>query len=349
MRGEYKAPGQKLVIIDVDEVDGKLANVRLAGDFFLEPDDALERICAAVEGLDADTDSAGIADAVRAALRDDDELLGITPEAVGVAVRRALGHAIGWDDIDFEIIRGPVLPPILNVILDETLVQDVGAGRRKPFLRIWEWDSPCIVIGSFQSYDNEINQEGVDRHGITVCRRITGGGAMFMEAGNCITYSLVIPTALVDGMSFAQSYPFLDQWVMEALKKVGVKATYVPLNDIASEQGKIGGAAQKHFASGVMVHHVTMAYDIDANKMMDCLRIGGEKIRDKGIRSAVKRVDPMRSQTGMPRDEIIDVFADHFAQTYGATPGEITEADIARAKERCAEKFGTEAWTHRIP
>lgn len=349
MRGEYKAPGQKLVIVDVEEAGGKLANVRLAGDFFLEPDDALERICAAVEGLDAETDAAGIADAVKASLREGDELLGITPEAVGVAVRRALGHAIGWGDIDFEIIRGPVLPPILNVTMDETLVQDVGAGRRKPFLRIWEWDSPCIVIGSFQSYDNEINQEGVDRHGITVCRRITGGGAMFMEAGNCITYSLVIPTALVDGMSFAQSYPFLDQWVMEALAKVGVKATYVPLNDIASEQGKIGGAAQKHFASGVMVHHVTMAYDIDANKMMECLRIGGEKIRDKGIRSAVKRVDPMRSQTGMARDEIIDVFADHFAQAYGATPGEITEADIARAKERCADKFGTEAWTHRIP
>lgn len=349
MRGEYKAPGQKLVIVDVEEAGGKLANVRLAGDFFLEPDDALERICSAVEGLDAETDSAGIADAVKASLREDDELLGITPEAVGVAVRRALGHAIGWGDIDFEIIRGPVLPPILNVTMDETLVQDVGAGRRKPFLRIWEWDSPCIVIGSFQSYDNEINQEGVDRHGITVCRRITGGGAMFMEAGNCITYSLVIPTALVDGMSFAQSYPFLDQWVMEALAKVGVKATYVPLNDIASEQGKIGGAAQKHFASGVMVHHVTMAYDIDANKMMDCLRIGGEKIRDKGIRSAVKRVDPMRSQTGMARDEIIDVFADHFIQAYGATPGAITEVDIARAKERCAEKFGTEAWTHRIP
>lgn len=349
MRGEYKAPGQKLVIVDVEDVGGKLTNVRLAGDFFLEPDDALERMCAAVEGLPASTDAAALAEAVRGALDETDELLGITPEAVGVAIRRALGHAIGWDDIDFEIIRGPVLPPILNVTMDETLVQDVGAGRRKPFLRIWEWDSPCIVIGSFQSYDNEINQEGVDRHGITVCRRITGGGAMFMEAGNCITYSLVIPTALVDGMSFAQSYPFLDQWVMEALAKVGVKATYVPLNDIASEHGKIGGAAQKHFASGVMVHHVTMAYDIDANKMMDCLRIGGEKIRDKGIRSAVKRVDPMRSQTGMARDEIIDVFADHFTQAYGATPGEITEEDIARAKERCAEKFGTEAWTHRIP
>ena len=54
-----------------------------------------------------------------------------------------------------------------------------------------------------------------------------------------------------------------------------------------------------------MVHHVTMAYDIDAIKMNEVLRIGMEKIRDKGTRSAVKRVDPMRSQTGLPREEIL--------------------------------------------
>ena len=104
-------------------------------------------------------------------------------------------------------------------------------------------------------------------------------------------------------MSFEQAYPYLDQWVMEVLEKLGIKAKYVPLNDIASEFGKIGGAAQKRWANGYMVHHVTMAYDIDAIKMNEVLRIGMEKIRDKGTRSAVKRVDPMRSQTGMAREE----------------------------------------------
>ena len=180
-------------------------------------------------------------------------------------------------------------------------------------------------------------------------RRVTGGGAMFMEPGNCVTYSLVIPTSLVDGLSFEQSYSFLDQWVMEALEKVGVKARYVPLNDIASEVGKIGGAAQKRWATGYMVHHVTMSYDIDANKMMDVLRIGREKIRDKGTRSAVKRVDPMRSQTGMEREDIIDVFLNHFQKKYNATPGEITGADLAKAAQRCEEKFARPEWVHRLP
>jgi lipoate-protein ligase A len=349
MHGEYKVPGGKLIVVDVEERDGALSDLRIAGDFFLEPDEALDRMRAAVDGAPADITAAEVAERVRGALLPTDTLFGLTPDGVGIAVRRALGRALSWDDIDFDVIHGPVVDPMMNVAMDETLVEEVAAGRRKPFMRLWEWNGPQVVIGSFQSYDNEINQEGVDRYGITVSRRVTGGGAMFMEPGNCVTYSLVVPTALVDGLSFEQSYPFLDQWVLEALEKVGVRARYVPLNDIASEVGKIGGAAQKRWANGYMVHHVTMAYDIDAAKMMEVLRIGKEKVRDKGTRSAVKRVDPMRSQTGLEREAILDVFYDHFKQKYGATDGQIAERDLDVARERCETKFATPEWVHRLP
>lgn len=349
MHGEYKVPGGKLIVVDLEVSDDILTGVRVAGDFFLEPDDALDRMTAALEGAPADLSAADYAARIEAAVKPDDVLFGVTPDGVGIAVRRALGHAVSWDDLDLEVIHGPSVDPMVNVALDETLTADVAAGRRKPFMRLWEWNAPQVVIGSFQSYANEINQEGVDRYGITVSRRVTGGGTMFMEPGNCVTYSLVVPQSLVDGLSFAQSYPFLDEWTMEALEKVGIRARYIPLNDIASEEGKIGGAAQKRFSNGWMVHHVTMSYDIDAEKMMEVLRIGKEKMRDKGQRSAVKRVDPMRSQTQMPRSEILDVFFNHFKDKYGASVGEITEQDLDVARQRCEEKFSTPEWTHRLP
>ena len=50
----------------------------------------------------------------------------------------------------------------------------------------------------------------VTRHGVTVTRRVSGGGAMFIQPGNTITYSLYVPTSLVEGLSFEQSYAFLD-------------------------------------------------------------------------------------------------------------------------------------------
>ncbi|MDY5132797.1 lipoate--protein ligase family protein [Actinotignum urinale] len=349
MHGEYKEPGQKMAIVDVEVRDNKLANVRLSGDFFIEPDEALWRITHALEGLPADTSGEDIAAHVEAAILPTDNMFGLTPQGVAVAVRRALGGALSWDAIDFEVIHTPVIHPVLNMTLDETLPEAVARGERKPFLRIWEWDRPLVVMGSYQSYSNEINQEGVDKWGITVGRRITGGGTMFMEPGNCITYSLVVPTALVEGMSFLQSYPFLDAWVIEALARVGVKAHYVPLNDIASDKGKIGGAAQKHFATGYMVHHVTLAYDIDADKMMDVLNMGDAGKNNRGHRSANKRVDPMKSQTGMARDKIIEVFKATFASKYGASEGHLTDEDLRIAQERYEEKFSKPEWIHRLP
>ncbi|MCD0502387.1 biotin--protein ligase [Bordetella petrii] len=90
MHGEYKVPGGKLVVVDLDVESGKLANVRLSGDFFLEPPEALDLINAALTGLPADAGEAGLARAVQDALPQQAELFGFSPQAVAVTVLRAL-------------------------------------------------------------------------------------------------------------------------------------------------------------------------------------------------------------------------------------------------------------------
>ncbi|HEX7004068.1 MAG TPA: hypothetical protein VF168_07765 [Trueperaceae bacterium] len=54
--GEYKVPGGKLVVIDLEVSDGRFVNVMLSGDFFLEPPEALASITGAVEGAPADSE-----------------------------------------------------------------------------------------------------------------------------------------------------------------------------------------------------------------------------------------------------------------------------------------------------
>jgi len=349
MHGEYKVPGGKLVVVDLDVVDDRLRDVRVSGDFFLEPDEALEAINAAIEGVPAAAEAHDIAAAVQARLPEGTVMLGVSAEAIGVAVRRALTSASDWHDHDWRLIHEGPQDPALHMALDEVLAVEVGAGRRPPTLRIWEWASPAVVIGSFQSLRNEVDAEAAERYGVTVVRRISGGGAMFIEPGNTITYSLYVPDSLVAGMSFAESYAFLDDWVLGALGELGVRAWYQPLNDIASDQGKIGGAAQKRLASGTVLHHATMAYDIDADKLTRVLRIGREKISDKGIASANKRVDPLRRQTGLPREQIIERFIAHFRGRYGLTDDRLTDDELRAAEKLAAEKFTDPTWTARIP
>ncbi|GAA2083459.1 lipoate--protein ligase family protein [Aeromicrobium tamlense] len=349
MRGEYKVPGGKLVAVDLEVQNDRLVDVSVSGDFFLEPEEALLDVNAALTGLSVDASVDQLTSSITGAVGPETAFIGFTPEAVGIAVRRALGKATGWHDHTFDVIGPVTMDPAMHVALDEIIGREVADGTRPPTFRIWDWDSPLVVIGSFQSYVNEIDAEGAAKHGIDVVRRVSGGGAMFMEPGNCITYSLVVPGSLVEGLSFERSYSFLDDWVIEALAEVGVNARFVPLNDIASDAGKIGGAAQRRFAGGSVLHHVTMAYDIDADKMTEVLRIGREKMSDKGTRSANKRVDPMRSQTGLTREAILDSFLETFRRRYATRDSEYTEAELSEAKRLVDEKFSTREWTHRVP
>ena len=347
---EIKVPHGKLVVVDVSVEDGRITGTQVSGDFFLEPDEAYEALGPALEGASISETTAELQARIDKALAriDDVALHGFSTNDVAVAVRRAVSGGTDFTDHEWEIIHPGPLPTRVNVALDELMLDQVAAGTRGPTLRFWEWEDRATVIGSYQSYVNEVEPEGVEKYGIQVVRRISGGGAMFMEGGNCITYSLYVPESLVAGLSYEDSYAYLDQWVLGALARHGVNAWYEPINDITSDGGKIGGAAQKR-RRGAVLHHATMSYDIDADKMMEVLRIGKVKLASKGLRSAKKRVDPLRRQTGASREEIIATMAEEFTNRYGAEPASLTEEDLAAAHALVAEKFGTEAWTHHVP
>ncbi len=90
MHGEYKTPGGKLVVADLDIIDGRLRNVVISGDFFVYPEEEHQIIANALEGVDADLDDESFAERIRMDLHPETTLLGTSPEGIIVAVRRAL-------------------------------------------------------------------------------------------------------------------------------------------------------------------------------------------------------------------------------------------------------------------
>jgi lipoate---protein ligase len=244
----------------------------------------------------------------------------------------------------------PIEPatPAMNLALDEELTLRVGADERPPTLRFWSWTASCIVLGRFQSVRNEVQEENARTRGVEIVRRISGGGAMFIEPEGAITYSLYAPAEMAAGMSFAESYAFFDSWVISALRSLGIDAWYAPLNDITSAGGKIGGAAQAR-RGGAILHHTTMAYQMNIPAMMEVLRIGQEKLSDKGIRSADKRVGPLRQQTDLPRQQIIDHLIAEFGNLTDLRESTLSDDERAGAETRVRERFGTDAWRYILP
>lgn len=253
-----------------------------------------------------------------------------------------------WSSHDWRLLPATPLDPVIQTALDETLTLSVGRGEREPTLRFWGWNASCVVLGRFQSVRNEVNEEVAREEDVELVRRISGGGAMFIEPEGAITYSIYAPEEMVAGMTFPQSYAFFDAWVIDALRELGVDAWYVPLNDITSSGGKIGGAAQARRGGGIL-HHTTMAYQMNIPRMLRVLRIGKEKLSDKGVTSADKRVGPLRQQTDLDRDVIIHHLIGHFRARFGLADAEIRDAEMADARARAEERFGTAAWLHFLP
>lgn len=253
-----------------------------------------------------------------------------------------------WKQFDWHLLPAEPLDPVMQTSLDETLTLSVGRGDREPTIRIWNWNGPCVVLGRFQSVRNEVDEDELDAAGFDLVRRISGGGAMFIEPEGAITYSIYAPEEIAQGQSFAESYAFFDSWVIDALRELGVDAWYAPLNDITSSAGKIGGAAQAR-RGGAILHHTTMAYQMNGPLMSRVLRVGKEKLSDKGVASADKRVAPLRNQTDLDRDVIIHHLIGHFRARFGLQESELTLHERADARKRAEEKFGTHEWTHFLP
>jgi lipoate-protein ligase A len=93
LRGEFKSPGGKLIAVEFVVPDGCLRGVVITGDFFLYPEEALPLLSAVLEGSPAGLPASAYADRVRTVLDNGVELLGSSPEAVGVAIVRAQTNA----------------------------------------------------------------------------------------------------------------------------------------------------------------------------------------------------------------------------------------------------------------
>lgn len=271
-----------------------------------------------------------------------------TPETPPTSATYPAAADERWAAHTWQIIAETPVAPAMNLALDEVLTKAVGRGTRGPTLRVWGWAAPCVVLGRFQSVRNEVHEDKAEELGVQLVRRISGGGAMFIEPGLAITWSLHVPPTFVEGLSFGESYALLDSWAVRGLRSLGVDAWYAPLNDITSSGGKIGGAAQAR-RFGAVLHHTTMAYDMSMQNMLQVLRIGQEKLSDKGVRSADRRVGPLRQQTQMPREEIIQHMLEQFSTLAPSVPGAVTAEEWAEAETLVAEKFATSAWTKLLP
>ncbi|WEV74309.1 lipoate--protein ligase family protein [Bifidobacterium sp. ESL0798] len=357
MRGEYKTPGGKLVGVDVVvDAAGKPVTCTIDGDFFVlgDDDDAARAMLAdlgaalvAGSPLDdvfrrypslglAGVDAAAISKAYQRALRKEENgsssekgrsicaNVGVDDVSDILTSNTDAFHQIRkkrWSSLRPQVVHDVTRTPVEQMETDEDWARQVAAGQRAATLRFWHWAGPAVVVGRFQSIEREVDIRAARQEGFDIVRRSTGGGAMFIKPGDVITYSLYAPKGFVASLPVDESFRLCDQWLVDALRDLGIDAFFSGTNDIASAQGKIGGAAQRLFppvggGPGALLHHVTLAYDIDEENMGRMLKTSSEKMSDKSVKSAVKRVAPIKRQKNIPFETLFSYLETYAKLSY---------------------------------
>lgn len=153
-----------------------------------------------------------------------------------------------------------------------------------PFM-LFYIEKPCIIVGRNQNTMEEINDEYCRQNGITVTRRLSGGGAMYQDLGN-LCFSFIVPA---DRQRFGE-FKTVVQPIVDALHEMGaVDAEVNGRNDIVIDGKKFSGNAM-YTRNGKTFCHGTLMFDVDTDAVAGALRVPKDKIESKGIKSVRSRV-----------------------------------------------------------
>ena len=250
----------------------------------------------------------------------------------------------------FRIIDTGVREGRANIAFDAGLIEERQAGNVPDTIRFLRFP-PTALIGRHQDLSREVDLEYCAKNGVGVVRRITGGGASYLDEGQ-LGWELVFHRKSL-GIA---ALPDLAREICNAaalgLNKLGVNAKFRPRNDIEVDGRKISGTGG-FFDGDVLIYQGTVLVDMNSQHMVNALNVPESKLAKRELDSAAQRIVTLQELLGdaMPDLETVKrALVDGFSEGLGisATVGDITENEELLAHRHLIEEIGTDEFLREI-
>ena len=213
--------------------------------------------------------------------------------------------------------------PYFNLAFDEYCLENIVLDE--PYFYLWR-NRPAVIIGLNQNAYGEVNLDYLNSHGITLARRVTGGGAVYHDLQN-LNYTIV---------GKAPS----PQVFVDALRELGLDAQATGRNDIFVDGKKVSGYARRVSKKQEIIHG-TLMYDVDIETLTHVLDVPGSKLQSKGISSVKSRVTNLKEH--LPQFKSLDELQEKLLKILAAGDAkmELTDSQVAEIQRMAEEKFST--------
>ena len=248
------------------------------------------------------------------------------------------------------ILDTGVIEGRLNIAIGQAIIEAHQAGKTPDTLRYLRFP-PTALVGRHQALAQEIDLDYCRSHDIGVVRRITGGGAIFLDPGQ-LGWELAISRSTLGKVSLADLAQEICEAAAEGISTLGVEAHYRPRNDIEVEGRKISGTGG-FFDGDTLFYQGTVLVDMDPHTMVSALRVPQAKLAKRELDSAERRVVTLRELLGAATPDLAAIqsaLTTAFCRRFGLKPvaGELTGEEQADARERFEEEIGTDEFVGGI-
>lgn len=237
-----------------------------------------------------------------------------------------------------------------QMAFDQALIEGHKAGTTPDTIRFLTFP-PSVLVGRHQAISQELHLDACRAAGVGIGRRVTGGGALYLDEGQ-FGWEIVCDQRRLGLTTLAETARAVCEAAAAGLSRLGIAAQYRPRNDIEVEGRKISGTGG-FFDGTTIFYQGTTLYAMDAAKMAALLNIPAAKLARHGQTSGAQRVVTLTDLfdgAPPPVAEVKQALLDGFAERLGIAPawGAITTAEEEAAARILAEEIGTDAFVYEI-
>lgn len=191
---------------------------------------------------------------------------------------------------------GP-LPSWRQMALDAVVIRARAEHRVPDTIRFMEFSPHAALVGYHQAIDLEVRRDVCEKLGIEYNRRITGGGAIYLDSRQLGWEICIVKDNPDLPTDPGQIYRQLSEVVIETLSRWDIRANFRPVNDVEVEGRKISGTGGTEWGEA-LIYQGTLLVDFDVETMLQVLRLPIEKLTDKEISSFRQRTVTLRELLG---------------------------------------------------
>lgn len=229
--------------------------------------------------------------------------------------------------------------PFFNIAAEEIALKN----RSEDILMLWV-NATSVVVGKHQNTVAEVNQSYIYENKIPVIRRLSGGGTVFHDEGN-LNYSII---TTVNNKERAIDFPKFTDPIIRFLDNFGITATFHGKTNLGINGLKFSGNAA-HIHKNRVLHHGTLLFNTDIEKLENCIMPNDAEVIDKSIKSIRSSIVNLIDL--IPDFRSIDDFTQQLKQflfeDFPVTESNVfSQSEIEEIEQLVTEKYNTPDWNY---